>query len=920
MRLWHEVMERLRALLFRAREEREMAKELAFHIEMETEKNVRSGMSPSEAGRKAQIEFGGAEQIKEDVRAARGIGWIEHAARDVRHAWRNILRMPALALVVIVSLGVGIGVNTAIFSWIQAVVLKPIPGVEDSGSFYLIEPRNDEAVSAHAAAAGRAAPSASGSIHPQPPRHVLPSPAARAQQRGGMFMGMSWLEYRDLREHLQSFDGLIAFRMVPFNVGESGRAVRAYGQLVSGNYFTALRLRPALGRFLTEQEATRIGGEAVIVISHDFWQTRFAGAAHVLGQILRVNDRELTIVGVAPRGFQGTILGLNFDLWVPATLAPVLLSGSRELQDRGNRGYSAIGRLRAGITLEHAQAEVDGAMAHLAQIYPASNATVRADVLTYWRAPRGPQQFLLPALAVLQGIMLLLLLAVCANTANLILARATVRQREIAVRRALGASRWRIVSLLLTESLVLALLGAGLGIAIAVWGTNALRAGPIITAFPIKYYTSVDGVGLTVAILLGLVCGLAFGVGPALQLLRGKAQYALRSGASTTTRSPLRNALMGIEVALALVVLVAAAIFLENFGETRDTDAGFQREGVVLASYDFTGRSLTEEETRTFAATLLQRLQSVPGVEAAAIARMVPLDIHGMPMRTFTLEGRARDDASLDQSLINIVTPGYFATMGIPLLAGRDFTDLTDRTTAPQAIVNQEFVNRYLGAAEALGRKIRAGDLEYTIAAVVSTSLYNSFSEEPTPIVYFSYRDRAAWAGEIHVRTRPGSELSLIPEIRRVVREVDPQLPIYDARTLNEHVDKNLVFRRIPARMFVVLGPLLLILAAIGIYAVVAFSVSRRTPEIGLRLALGAPARRVVTQIMRESLRVVAIGAAIGWFIAFMVYIHLAAGQPLDPTAFLGVPALLVLVAAIASWIPARRASRVDPMMTLRQE
>jgi predicted lysophospholipase L1 biosynthesis ABC-type transport system permease subunit len=289
-------------------------------------------------------------------------------------------------------------------------------------------------------------------------------------------------------------------------------------------------------------------------------------------------------------------------------------------------------------------------------------------------------------------------------------------------------------------------------------------------------------------------------------------------------------------------------------------------------------------------------------------------------MRSFTLEGRARSDAGEDQALFNIVTPGYFQTMGIPLVAGADFVPLADGIGAPQAIVNDAFVARFLGSAQPLGRRLQMGDRSFVIVGVVRTSLYDSFGERPTPIMHVSYRDRPLSAGQIHVRTRAGAEIALAPELRRVVREVDPSLPLYDVRTLAAHVDRNLVFQRVPARMFVVLGPLLLVLVAIGIYAVVAYTVARRTTEIGVRLALGATGQRVVVQMVQDVLRVVAAGAAAGWVVAFVIELHVARGRPVDLPVLAGVPALLLLVAGIASWLPARRAAMVDPVVALRQE
>ncbi len=803
----------------------------------------------------------------------------EQFLRDLRHAWRAILSAPLLSAVVVVSLGVGIGVNTVIFSWIQALVFRPLPGVADASSFYLVE--------------------------------------ARAEN--GTRPGSSWLEYRDLQEQLRTFPGLLAFRMVPFNVGETTRTERTYGLLVSGNYFSGLGLQPALGRFLRPDEAIRPGSEPVAVISHGFWQTRFGGSASVLGQTLRVNDHDLIIVGVTPEGFQGTVLGLQFDLWVPATFAPVVLNGSRELDERDIRGYYVMGKLRDGVTIAEAKAEASRVMLTLAQLHPASNAAMTVDVPEFWRASRGPQGLLLQGLAILQGIMLILLLAVCGNTANLVLARATARQREVGVRLAIGAGSWRIVRLLLTENVVLGLLAAGLGTAIAMWGTQALRAMPMMTtAVPVRFQTSVNEAGLAFAVALGVLCAVIFGTAPAIQLARVDPQAVLRAGSTMSHRSFMRQLLMAAEVALAMVVLVAAGLFFQSFRETRD-DPGFRREGVLLTAYDLTGRNLDATQARDFAARLLAAVRNLPGVESAAIATQIPLDIHGLPLRPFVLEGRARTDGAPDRVLTNVVTSGYFETMGIPLVTGTDFAEFTDASTQAQAIVNEEFAHRYIEPATATGRVVEIGSRSYAIAGTVRNSLYESYGEPPTPIVYLSYRDRPAMQGEIHARTRVGDPTLLAPGIRAAVRDLDQSLPVYNVRTLTQHVDTNLALRRIPARMFVVLGPLLLVLAAIGIYAVVAYTVSHRTTEIGVRLALGATAGGVIVQIVRESLFVVGIGGALGWAFVVAVYTRLLRGS-LDLSAFVGVPAILLLVATLACWVPARRAARLDPTVALRSE
>jgi predicted permease len=864
----------------RREQEERLREEIEQHIALQTAENLRAGLSPLEARRQAMLKFGGVEVTKQDYRAERGLLFIENLLGDLRNAGRTISRMPGLAAVIIISLAIGIGVNTTILSWIETILLKPVPGVSGASNFLLVEPRAET----------------------------------------GGYVGASWLEYRDLQMQVPALRDVVASQMVPFNVGETGQTERTHGQLVSGNYFSALGLKPAIGKFIRPEEAERPGTEPVVVISYDYWQTRFRGATEVVGQELRVNDRDLVVIGVAPREFQGTMIPLKFELWVPATMAPALLGETRDLQDRSSRSFSLIGMLRPGATREGAQAEFSAAMAQLARDYPEANAGVGGEILPFWDSPRGPQRLLISGLAILQGVMLLLLLAVCGNTANLMLARGSTRQHEMAVRVALGAGRWRIVSLVLSENMLLALLGASLAAAIAVWGTTALRVAPMIGAFPILFQTRVDELTLAFAMLLGAACGLIFSAAPAIHLARLDPQDGLRSSSNTPPRSRARKVLMGVEVGLAMVVLIAAALFLQSFRSARQTDPRFRPEGVLLAAYDLSGRNPSEASEREFTARLLERLRSLPDVEAAAIATNVPLDLHGIPARPFTVQGRVRTEAGQDRAISNTVTPGYFKVMAIPLLEGNDFAEMRDKVAPAQAIVNEEFVRRYLNGADAIGRRIQTRAGSFTIIGVARDSVYNAFGEPAQPAIYFSYRDRPQVQGEIHLRTRGGNETALTSEARAVLRDLDPMLPLYDVRTFPQHIERNLYLRRIPARMFAVLGPLLLGLAAIGIYAVVSYAVAGRTREIGVRLAFGATSRRVILQIIRENLGAITWGTAIGWALALVISVRAIPKGVVNLPVFIGVPAILLGVATLACWIPARKASRIDPMAALRHE
>lgn len=857
-----------------------LRQEIEEHIALQTEENLRHGLSPAEARRQAMLKFGGVEAMKQDYRAQLGLPFLENLLADLRNAGRAVRRMPGLAAVVVLSLAVGIGVNATIFSWIQLILFQPLPGVGGTSDFVLVEPYSET----------------------------------------GGYPGVSWPEYRELQTRLPALRELVASQMVPFNVGEPGQTERTFGQLISGNYFLALGLKPVIGRWIRPEEAGRPGADPVVVISYDYWQTHFQGAPEALGRKLRVNDRYLVVVGVAPRGFQGTLVPLKFELWAPATLAPALLGGTRDLDDRSARAFSLIGMLRPGATRQEAQAQFSTAMAQFARDYPDTNAGIGGQMLPLWSAPRGPQRMLISGLVVLQGVMLLLLLAVCGNTANLMLARGSTRQREMAVRVALGAGPWRIASLVLAENMLLALLGAGAGAAIAVWGTTALRLAPLIGAFPILFPTKVDGLTLAFATLLGVACGVIFSAAPAFHLVRLNPHEGLRSSFNTAPRSRARKVLMSTEVGLATVVLIAAALFLESFRSASHADPRFQPEGVWLASYDLSGRNPDDTFARAFATRLVERLRSLPDVEAAAIATNVPLDLHGIPARAFTVQGRVRTEPGKDRALCNTVTPGYFKVMAIPILEGHDFAEMSDKVAPAQAIVNEEFVRRYLNNADAIGRRFESRGGGFQIIGVARNSVYDALDEPPQPAAYFSYRDRPATQGEIQLRTRGGRETALTGEVRAILRDLDPMLALYDVRTFSQHIERNLYLRRIPARMFMVLGPLLLALAAVGIYAVVSYAVTRRTREIGVRLAFGATSGRVVLQIIRENLRSIAWGTAIGWLLALMISIRVIPKGAVSLPVFIAVPAILLCVATLACWIPASRASRIDPMLALRYE
>jgi predicted permease len=656
------------------------------------------------------------------------------------------------------------------------------------------------------------------------------------------------------------------------------------------------------------------------VISYDYWHAHFAGSMAAIGRTLYVNDAPFTIVGVAPRRFQGTTLGLAFDLWIPATMAPVVIAGSREIDDRGQRGYTVFGRLRTAVPPAAAQQDLDRVMRDLAAAHPETDGALRAAFTPFTNPPRGPLRLVNSALAVLQGLMLLVLVAVCSNVATLVVAKVSARQREFGIRLALGASRARAARLVLAEAGWLAAFGTAGGILLAWWGVAALQVGQLAIAIPVRFQTEVDTWGLAMAAGAGGLATMLIAGAPIWFLLRLPPQQLVRDGGRAGPRGGGRPLLMGLQVALATLVIATAALFVGRFREARDVDPGFQANGVLLAAFDRTGRSLDASRNRAFAARALGAVRAMPGVTSAALATSVPLDIHGLPSRAFTIEGHTRADGDTDRALANVVSDGYLETMGIRLLRGRDFRPLDDTAPPAEAMVNQAFVDRYLPGEAVLGRRLRSGGVTYTIVGVAATTVSDAFGEPPTPLVLYAFAARPGPSAEIHLRTTPGAEAGLSSSLQRVFRALDPTVPLFNIRTLERHIATNLVLRRVPAQMFLVLGPLLLCLAAFGVFAVVDHAVSRRMAEIGIRLALGARPGAIVRAMIAGVMGVVALGVGAAMALVVMIDLHAIRGGVRDLPALLGTPVAILAVTAIASWLPARRASHVAPSTVMRHE
>ncbi|MEO6568800.1 MAG: ABC transporter permease, partial [Opitutaceae bacterium] len=723
------------ATLFRKQKlDADMAEEMREHLERRVAANVAAGMTDEEARFAARRQFGGVEQLKEIAREQRHGAWFEEFIQDLRYAVRQFARTKGFTTVVVLTVAIGIAANTTIFSWLNRAVLRPLPGV--SANLFGVEVRDAT----------------------------------------GTFTDTSWLEYRDLVERLPSFANLVAQRPRMLDVGDSDG--RVWGELVSSNFFLALGVKPALGRFFLPEEAASIGGAPVVVISHTFWQRQFGGRADAIGRTIKLNRRVLTVVGVAPAEFIGGWPGLAFEVWAPLTLAAELTPATSELSSRSNRSYALLGALKPGATPAQAEGELAAATRAFTLEHPETNTGIRFELLPLWRNPRGGA-LITRALATLQLFAALVLVVVCVNTANLLLARASTRQREIGIRLACGACASRIIRQLLTESLLLAVAGAALGALLSCWGIDALRHLPVPTNLPVHLDVALDGRVLLFTVSLGVACGIIFGLAPALQLVRGDVQHALRGGrGSVGGRSRLRDGLVAMEVAVALVVLVLAGLFTKSFRNAQIISPGYTSDRVLLVTANLVGRGYTRPEMRSFIRDAEAALAQLPGVTAVATANMLPLDLRGVPKESIRIDGAPRLPGDAAQILFFNTTRGYFAAMGMPLLAGTDLAPFDDEKRPPDAVINEEMAQRFWPGGSPLGHHFKLDGTDFEVVGVVRNAKYENLAERPKPAAWPNARNLWLFTPVFHLHVSAGDPLSLLPEVRGVLRDLDPEVSV----------------------------------------------------------------------------------------------------------------------------------------------
>jgi predicted permease len=806
--------------------------------------------------------------------------------QDLRYALRTLRRSPGLAAAAILTLGLGIGATTTIFTWMDGLVLRPFPEVRETERLVRVYTRNE---------AGNKRP-------------------------------VSYPDFRDWREQARSFEGMAAYAMDEFGLqlpqGDAP-AERVWGIYASADYFRALGARPLLGRTFLPEEASTPGGAPVAVLGYGLWESRFGRDPGVVGRRLRLNGREVTVVGVMPPRFGGTTVGLTFDVWVPVTMYPLLgaPAGAERLEWRASRWLEVFARLRPGADLAQARSELGVIGAGLAERHPESRGT--APWAVTFDTDGAAQQALRPLLSVLLGMTVLVLLVVCANVANLLLARASARRREIGIRSAVGASRARLVRQMLTESLVLALAGGALGLAVAWWGRDLLVAFLPASPYPVDVSPTLNRRVLLLASASALLTALAFGLVPALRASRSTPGPALK-GEDRAGGGRLRGALVSGQVALAVVALVCAGLFLRSLQQTRQVDPGFaDPEQVLLVTTNLHLAGYRDSTALVVAEQLVARAAALPGVRSAAIASTVPLGFGGWSVYDLGVEGYEPAAGEGMSFLTNRVGPGYFATMGIDVLRGRALAEGDRAGGARVAVVNQAFADRFWPGEDPIGRRVVAASRWLTVVGVARDGRYDSLTDPTPPFLYVPFAQWYSPEVTLHLRAE-GDPKALTGPVRREFAAIDPGLPFLEPRTLAEHASFGLTLQRVAASVLGAFGALVLLLTVVGLYGVVAYAVSQRTREIGIRMALGAAAGQVVGGFLRDGARLTLLGLGLGAVGAFLAARLLGAQlygvAPGDPATFGAAALLLTTVALLASWLPARRAARVDPMIALRSE
>ena len=811
---------------------------------------------------------------------------METLQHDIRFGLRQLMKQPGFAVLAIISMALGIGANTSIFSLVDTALLRPLAVKEPSQLVELY-----------------------GTLH-----------------NGAEWSLQSYPNYKEYRDRNSVFSGLFVYRVTVSSLTVNNSSQRVWGYLVSGNYFDVLGVKPMLGRaFLPEEDQTP-DSHPVAVISYNCWQHRFAGDPQIVGKTVQFNSHPFTIIGVAPKGFIGTEVAYDPEMFIPVMMAKTIEPGSTWIDKRDSNNLFTVGRLKPGVSFAQAKAALETLTAKLAQDYPENvGFGIRLGKPGLFIPDIANSVFAFTVLLAAVGGLVLLL--ACVNLANLLLARATERRREIAVRLAIGASRRRLVRQLLTESLLISLSGGAAGVFLSAAINSAVRGIHLPSDVTLLFDLRTDWRVLTFALVLSIATGILFSLIPALQSSKPQLVLALKDESSMAgfRRSRLRNFLVIAQVSLSLVLLISAGLIVRSLQAAQKMRPGFNPENAVAISFDVSLQGYNEQRGRAFQRQVLERAQSLPQVESAALTDYLPLGLN-YNSSTIYVEGTQFTGPSNLPIAVPIDSgPGYFDVMGIPL-RGRDFRDDENKKESRFAIVNETFVKKLLNGQDPIGRRFNwhgPTDPFFEIVGVVPDGKYNSLGEDPKPAVYTPlYRD---YSGQVTLVARTHSDpRQVLSALRGEVQKLDPSVSVYAAKTLKEHLGTSLFPARMAAIALGSFGILALILAAVGIYGVMSHVVAGRTREIGLRMALGAQLSDVQKLILKQGMLLAAIGSVCGLVIALggarMMKSLLYGVSTSDPVTFTCVASLLFGIAFLACLIPARRASRVEPMIALRAE
>ena len=807
--------------------------------------------------------------------------------RNLQYSLRTLRKRPGFTLTVVITLALGIGANATIFTWIKAVLLEPLPGIE------------------------------------QPERLV----EVWGATRNNSALSLSYLDYLDYRDRNVVFSGLAAHQVQPLNLGRGGKPERVWGAVVSGNYFNVLGVKALIGRtFLPEEDRTP-NSHPVAVIGYGLWQRDFGADPKVIGRTITLNEHDFTIIGVTPKEFGSPFAGIALDAWTPVMMKDYVALPHFSLTDRGSRWLMVIGRLKPGVTVVQAQANIAAIARQLERTYRQTNDQMGAAVYLLSQSPFSLKRSMQSALAVLMAAVAIVLLIACANIANLLLARAASRRKEIAVRLALGSTRWRMLGQMLTESFVLASCGAAVGLTLAFWTARSLPAFLPPYGIQVSFDTRPDVVVLAFTLGLTVITTVLFGLAPALQASKPDLVAALKDNAAALGQGqrkfPLQHALVISQMALSTVALISAGLFVRSLREAYEADPGFDPHRVLLASFDPFLSGHDDNHGREFYRRLIERVRTLPGVQSVTLARRLPLTLSGIAFANVVIDGYtpAKDE---DMHLnYETVGPDYFRTMRIPLVQGRDFDERDNEHARGVVIINETMARHYWTGGDALGRRIKLDKSWLQIVGIAKDVKNRTLNEALQPFLYVpflqDYRSNMILVARTVIEPK-----TMFHAVRAETAALDPKIPMFDAKTFEQHIGLSLFLQRMAATILSIFGMLALSLAAVGVYGVMAYAVGQRTRELGIRISIGASRSDVLKLILGQGLTLSVVGLIGGLVTALVVTrfsAHLLYGvSSADPVTFTVIALLLLGVAVVSGYFPARRATRIDPMVALRME